>query len=465
MSERPHILILMPDQQRADAMGCAGHPQIQTPNMDRLAAEGMRFEQAVTVCPVCMPARASFANGRYPHNHGMWNNCRGRLPAEDETFFHILQRNGYLTAHIGKSHYTAHGDGSHMKDREPYMHARGLEYVHETTGPHATTNTRSYMTDAWEEKGIWDAFKQDYRERKEARGLLVRPSPHAIEDYQDSYVGAQAVEYIRSYDDERPMCLFVGFGGPHEPWDAPESYATMYEPAQTPPTIPYTEPDGQAPVHVRRRRAFKPVRQMNPSHVQAIRANYYGKISLVDHWFGEILNACSARGWDENLFCVFWSDHGEMAGDHGLLHKSVFYDSSIRVPLVLRWPRHIHAGTTSPALAEIVDVFPTLLEALELEPARRCVGRSLWPALREPNTEIRECQLSEIADGDTLTTMIRTHAHKYAVDQQGRGFMLFDRANDPNETENLLGRPETAELEQRLHKQLCLRLLAGQASM
>ena len=99
-SDHPPILILMPDQLRADTMGCAGHPLIQTPNMDRLANEGVRFSNAHTVCPVCMPARASFINGLYPHNHHMWTN-RGEMPSDDETFFHHLQKVGYYTAHIG----------------------------------------------------------------------------------------------------------------------------------------------------------------------------------------------------------------------------------------------------------------------------------------------------------------------------------------------------------------------------
>ena len=118
----PPILILMPDQLRADTMACAGHPLIRTPNMDRLASEGVRFSNAHTVSPICMPARASFINGLYAHNHHMWTN-RGEMPRDDETFFHHLQAAGYFTAHVGKSHYYVHGD-FHMRDREDIcMHA------------------------------------------------------------------------------------------------------------------------------------------------------------------------------------------------------------------------------------------------------------------------------------------------------------------------------------------------------
>ena len=146
---RPNVLLIMTDQQRGDALGIEGHPVLQTPVMDWIGTAGVRFSSAHTVCPVCMPARASFINGLYPHNHHMWTN-RGEMPRDDETFFHHLQAAGYLTAHVGKSHYYVHGD-FHMRDREDYMHARGLDYVHETTGPWATVRTDSYMTDRWEE--------------------------------------------------------------------------------------------------------------------------------------------------------------------------------------------------------------------------------------------------------------------------------------------------------------------------
>jgi arylsulfatase A-like enzyme len=136
------MLILMTDQQRADCLRCAGHPQIQTPNLDRIAREGMRFAQATTVAPLCMPARASFANALYPHNHGMWKN-NGEMPASDETVFHLLQRSGYLTALIGKAHYYVHAPGTDLRQREDYMRARGFEYVHETTGPGASSATAS----------------------------------------------------------------------------------------------------------------------------------------------------------------------------------------------------------------------------------------------------------------------------------------------------------------------------------
>lgn len=460
---KPNILIIMPDQQRADGMGCAGRFPIRTPNMDRLAAEGTRFAQAATVCPVCMPARASFINGLYPHNHGMWVN-HGEMPAEDETFFHHLQRAGYYTAHVGKSHYHEHRGGEHLREREPYMHARGLDYVHETTGPYATCRTPSYLTDSWAGTNYWELFKQDYLERAKLGGAMVRPSPLPVDAFPDSYVGKQAVKFVNEYGGKQPFCMFVGFGGPHDPWDAPGEYATMYDPASIPPPIPHSTQVDQFPGWMRNLVDFRTFGPEVQAQAAAIRANYFGKISLIDQWVGEILNAYASRGWLDDLLVVFWSDHGEMAGDHGRIQKCTFHESSLRVPLIIRWPGRVPENTVSNALAEIIDVFPTLLETVGCEPSRRNQGKSLWPVLRGEQEDLREYQLSEI-DWQGRKIMIRSHRHKYVVDELGRGYMLYDLEKDPDEQNNLIADDAHRPLEACLREVLLARLVGAHYTM
>lgn len=453
MPERPNILILMPDQQRADCLSCAGHPQIRTPHMDRIAAEGMRFTHACTSSPLCMPARASFISGLHVHDHGMWANS-GELAPADESLFRRLQHCGYWTAHVGKSHYYGHG-GFHMREREPYMHARGFDYVHETTGPWATANTDSYMTDDWQAKGLLRAFRDDYRERAQQRdGFPVRPSPLPTEDFLDSYIGRQAVRFIDDYDGERPFCLFVGFGGPHEPWDAPGEYATMYDPAGTPPPIEPAEPGPWVPDHAADWQRTGRFQDMTPDDVQRMRANYYGKISLIDHWCGRIFAACEQRGLMDELLVVFWSDHGEMVGDHGLLYKSRFFESALRVPLMVRWPGRIASGLTTDAMAETVDIMPTVLEAVGADVPEGCRGKSLWPALRDPSATLRDAAISEVEHRGRRNTMIRTDRCKYAVHEDGRGYMLYDLAEDPEERSNLIGHPDARAVERELRERL-----------
>lgn len=436
---------------------------VRTPNLDRLAGEGVRFAQAATVSPVCMPARASFITGLYPHNHNMWTN-RGELPAGDETLFHYLQRAGYFTAYIGKSHYYEHKAGLHLSRREDYMRALGLEYVHETTGPRAARATDSYLTDEWREKGLLDLFRQDYAERRSGK-IVVRPSPLPVEDFMDGYIGRRAVEFVQNYQDPRPVCLFVGFAGPHDPWDAPGKYATMYDPDQTPPPIPISPRRSALPDAIRDKPDFGIEEGLTADAIRLIRANYYGKISFIDQWCGEILNAFANRGWLDDLFVIFWSDHGEMAGDHGRLHKSTFYESSVRVPLVLRWPERIAAGGVSDALVEIIDVMPTILEAAGAGPSARCLGRTLWPVLVDPACEHRANTISEILYHGVRNVMIRDRRYKYAVDQRGLGFMLYDLAGDPDEQDNLIGRPEANGLEHDMREALLLRFLEAQWSM
>jgi choline-sulfatase len=242
--ERPNIVLFFVDNLGNGDIGCFGSTLHRTPNIDRLAAEGTRFAQATTASPICMPARASFVTGRYPHNHGIWRNT-GELGDGDETFFQILRGAGYLTASIGKSHYyDPRQDGRHVREREAYMHARGLDFVHETTGAQSAIHMQSHVTDDWKKKGVWEAVSADYQRRESMGELIVEPSPVGVDDHLDSYVGRQAEAFVGGYDGPAPLCLFVGFPGPHEPFDAPGPYATMYAPEDTPRPIPAAADEG-----------------------------------------------------------------------------------------------------------------------------------------------------------------------------------------------------------------------------
>ena len=287
----------MADQLRADSLSCSGHPQVKTPNIDRISRGGTIFNNTFTTTPVCMPARTSFANGLYPHNTGMWENTGEMLP-EDETYFQLLKEEGYYNANIGKAHYYVHSPGLHMKDREEYMHARGFDYVCETTGNWGAMWTDSYMTDEWKENGVYDKFIEDYKERSKNR-VSYKPSPLSEDDYFDGFVGRHSVKFINEYDFTKPLCLFVGFPGPHEPWDTPGKYATMYDPEEAPDPIPYAPP----PESLKDVKDLKLTNEILENHkeitredINNIRASYYGNISLIDHWVGEILNAFEEKG-------------------------------------------------------------------------------------------------------------------------------------------------------------------------
>merc|ERR1711964_452289 len=182
---------------------------------------------------------------------------------------------------------------------------------------------------------------------------------------------------------------------------------------------------------MRSKRDFQVSPETVLKNIAMIRANYYGKISIIDHWIGRILEAFKRKGLLDDLLVVLVSDHGEMLGDHGRIHKFTFHESSVRIPLAMSWPGRIEGNTVTNALVEIVDVFPTLLEAAGCKPSHRCLGRSLWPVIRQPDGDIRDYQLSEIDYSGFRSNeieyggrhiMIRSRRHKYVVDETAVGY-------------------------------------------
>ena len=231
---RPNILFLMTDQQRWDALGCSGG-WVDTPNLDQIAKEGVRFTNCVTSSPVCIPARLSLATGLYPHNTGIWNNMNHTLPVDTPTWMKVIRSVGYRTSLFGKTHlHPHHGD---LRDREGLMNSYGLDDVNEIGGPRASTRILSHMTADWQQKGVWKEYRADYAERFSNCPHMVRPSVVGLDNYADVYVGQQAKKYLADYQYQQPWFCWVSFGGPHEPWDTPEPYASMYRPEDMPPAI------------------------------------------------------------------------------------------------------------------------------------------------------------------------------------------------------------------------------------
>lgn len=448
----PNILILMPDQMRADCLSCGGHPVIETPNLDRLAAEGVRFPHTYTTSPICMPARSSFLSGLFCHNHGQWSNY-GRLPATADTYARRLRAAGYHTCHIGKAHLYPHRRGHHLREEEPFMHALGWADVLETTGPHATCTTKSILTDHWERQGLFETFLNDYiRRGKEGGVAAVWPSPLPPGETLDDFVGRTACEYLESYDRPEPWLVFVGFGGPHEPWDPPVEWAARYEgramnPAQPPPpSKPWLTSEAAA----YRARVAQRERPLPEATVAKIRALYYAKISHIDDWIGRIRQVIERRGWADQTAVVVWSDHGEMLGDRNLYHKTFFYEPSVRVPLILRLPDRSGAGTVRPHLVSLVDLAPTLLEIGGAEPRKREFGKSLLPLVRDPDLLHHDFVCSEIH----FRTLIRDQRYKMVVGTGAEVLELYDMAEDPQETRNLVGHPGCEMLTRQLRERL-----------
>jgi choline-sulfatase len=457
LPKQPNLLLLMTDQQRADALGCTGG-WVRTPNFDRIASEGVRFPNAITTTPICVPARLSMATGLYPHNTGVWENCQHTLDPQIPTWMQAVRAAGYRTSLFGKTHLHPHvGD---LRDREHLMHAYGLDDVDEIGGPRASAWVRSHMTDLWERHGLWEAYRADYADRFKNKPWVVRPSTLGYEFYLDTYVGTQAANYLEHYDRAEPWCCWVSFGGPHEPWDTPEPYASKYDPAAMPPPAPVPQSAAKRPQGALDAKLAKPP-GLTPAEIAACRADYAGNVELIDAQIGHILQVIEKRGELEHTVIVCTSDHGEHNGDAGLIKKSTFLNGPLRVPLIVRTPETARAGRgpqVCTAPAEWFDAGPTLVEYAGSKLKHRQFARSLAPAVADPRTRHREEALSEIGGEAALLT----EEWKLAVNQRGQAYLLFDVKRDPGETKNLAGHADYAEIERALRLRLLERIMESQ---
>jgi arylsulfatase len=426
MPNQPDVLILMTDQHNPHCLGYAGDPIVQTPNIDHLAAEGMAFDNAYTVCPVCMPARGCFISGLYPHNHLLWRNYTDKtFPEELAVMFRDIRNAGYYTAQIGKGHYFNPGWGEDFEDYADYYHNIGFDYFEETTGPYMTPFHKANYTRHLNERGLMDAYQKDLALRFEQGQYIVRPSPLPPDDHNDAFIGRRAVEFIQNTPKDQPICLFVSFPGPHSPLDAPGEYATMYNPddIDLPPNVvevtqknDTTDLDG--------------LRQM--------RANYYGKITLIDDWIGKIVQAMANRGTWANTLSFFLADHGEHMGAHGKLGKGQFYKESGGIPLIIRWPDRVQSGKHTSALAEHIDVGATILDAIGGSRTEGHYGISLLPVATGERDVVHDAVFSEIGSGpNKYRHMVCTNRYKWWIDNNRE--YLFDLEEDPWEMNNIAG--------------------------
>ncbi|MGH2587978.1 MAG: sulfatase family protein, partial [Dehalococcoidia bacterium] len=358
---RPNILLIMSDQHRADAIGAAGHPVVQTPHLDRLAGDGVRFDRTYCQGPLCMPARASFLTERYVRDHGVSDNTFQLDPGPLPTFVGALRDAGYHTAAIGKLHLYTHGGAGDTRDHLARLHEFGFQEAHELVGKMASRRVGSPYHDYLKEKGLYER----YVEWAAQPVRLWEPLPWTlgVASYQDTWVGRETVRWLEQYDRAEPFFLQVGFPGPHSPWDAPPEYVERYHDVQIP--LGSTRPPERPPTGPLR--AFLdmwyPIRSvpdgMPDASIIACRRAYYAAITLIDEQIGAIVAALDARRMLDNTWVVYTTDHGEMMGDHRMYEKVVFYEPSVRVPLIIRPP----GGTTGhvePGIVEHIDVPATL---------------------------------------------------------------------------------------------------------
>ena len=440
MPTQPNILFLMADQMRADALGIV-NGWTRTPNLDRLARAGFLFHGVITNSAECIPARFSLALGLYPHQTGVWENGVFTLNPEFPNWMQAVERAGYRTSLFGKTHLHPHeGD---LRDRVHLMHAYGLQVMDETTGPHASAHVLSNMTQSWQEQGLWESYREDVVDRVNTKRYAVRPSVLGAEHHYDVYVGRQAARYLADLDGEQPWFCWVSFGGPHEPWDAPEPYASLYAQADVGSPVPRLR--GHEQVRGLLRRAFDSAYYsppLQPDEVRAMRVNYAGNVTLIDEQIGNILEVVRRRDELDRTLIVFTSDHGEMNGDQGLIYKANFLDPVLQVPLIVRPPLGGTAGGSRElsVVAEWMDVGATLADYAGGRLDGPAHARSLRPLIEGRATAHREFAVSEFLGH----TAIVDSRWKIELAPDDRPALLFDRASDPLEQVNLVDDPRYA---------------------
>jgi arylsulfatase A-like enzyme len=411
----PNMVFILTDDHRWDALSTMGHPFLQTPHLDRLANEGILFENAFVTTSLCSPSRASFLTGQYAHTHGVVTN---HTPWDNRnvTFLERLKTAGYETAFIGKWHMP--GDG--------LPELRGVDRFVSFTreGGQGVYYDCPLIIDGVE---------------------TARPGRYITEDLTDL-----ALEFM-ARKREKPFCLYLSHKAVHFGFRPPPHLKGRYRdvalelPPESDPWVPYT--NGHPFVG-----AIFPL--------DFLYRNYCETVVSVDEQIGRILAALDAMGIAENTVVVYAGDNGHFWGEHGLYDKRLAYEESIRIPFIVRYPRLVRdPGRRARQMVLNIDLAPTLLELAGIAPPADMQGHSLVPVLEDPTALSRTAWLYEHFPVFPIPipgiTAIRTERYKYVEYQKGlRPTELFDLKEDPNEKNNLVDTPEGKQQIELLKREL-----------
>jgi arylsulfatase A-like enzyme len=434
---RPNILFVMTDQQRGDCTGAGGNRVIRTPNMDRIATEGVRFTSAYSSTPTCTPARTALLTGLAPWNHGMLAMVRmaGRYPLEKPR---ALRNAGYYTMAIGKNHFAPlrNGHGYHRMLLDEHC---GCGNVHDPdmASRREAEDRSDYEAWFWSQAPALDPHAtglgwNDYPAKAFALPEHLHPTV---------WTGQSAVRFIDQYNGPDPFFLKVSFVRPHSPYDPPERFLRMYEDAPLPEAKA-----GKWASRYEERNSNRPDiwrGKLDPAEIRRSRQGYYGCVTQVDEQIGQIFEALERRGWYDETLIVFTSDHGDMTGDQNLWRKSYAYEPSTRIPMMMRWPTGLvsaRRGQKMEQPVELRDVLPTFLDAASATTSHKLDGRSMLELVRTGGRGWRE--YIDLEHGicysqDNQWNALTDGKSKYIYHARHGEEQLFDLQKDPHELEDL----------------------------
>ena len=419
-----NFLFILSDQHQRLASGCYGHPLVQTPHLDALAARGTRFQNAYTNCPICVPARASLATGRYVHQIGYWDNGHP-YDGTPASWHQRLREQGFCCDSIGKLHFKGQGaDHGFSEEIEPL-----------------------HVVD-----GVGDVLGciRDQPPLRDKHGELGRAGAGDSTYLQyDARCTQHALRWLAEHrDDAKPWVVFLNFVCPHPPYIAPPEIYARYPHADVPlppQWTPDTWPDHPALDYFRR--FFRFDQGHSEETVRRVTAAYYGTTTYLDQQIGRVLSALDEYGLTDSTRVLYTSDHGECLGARGIFGKFTLYDEAAAVPMIAAGP-DVPEGKVVQTPVSLVDCFPTALECVGAALIdENLPGRSLWQIAQEDDQERTVFSEYHALGTEHGTYMLRRNRYKYNY-YVGAPPQLFDLAEDPDELElnDLSGMPEYQEL-------------------
>lgn len=422
---KPNVLFIIADDLN-DNMGCYGHPQVKTPNIDKLASEGLLFRRAYTNFPLCGPSRNCFMSGLYPDQtgtHELRALLRDHVPDVTTMSQHFMH-NGYVAARVGKIYH--------------YDNPMAIG----TAGHDDPASWNEAINPCGRDKDVEGLIHTIDGQRKFGAHLSWLADEGEDEEHTDGMVAAEAIKLMQKYAAaDQPFFLGVGFYKPHTPFVAPKKYFEMYDPSEIiVPQVPegYFETIPEP--------ARKSLRQhdgqvgMSDEMRRTVIQAYYATISFLDAQVGKVLQGLDEAGLKDNTIVVFTSDHGYHMGEHDYWQKKTLFENSGRIPLIIVVPEMKSSGRETDAFAEMIDFYPTLSDLAGLRKPRMVSGVSLAPVLADSSARVRESVLMQIAGGYSLLS------GNFRYTRWGKGgadmIELYDHSSDPQELHNLAGNPE-----------------------
>ncbi len=449
--DRPNFLFINTDQQRYDTLGCTGSAVAKTPHIDRLAKEGVIFHRCYTSHPLCMPARASYFTGQYPSHHGVWTNGVPLNPHADLLQLRLKQA-GYHTALIGKIHL------DNVWERTEKHPSYGFDLVWECEGdPYCKDDYFQWL----ESQGLYQSYLEQFRKEGHKAGYT-----RCLDEdkHMNNWITGHVEDYLRERArDRQPFFLSVGFFDPHHPFDPCEPYASMFKADDMP--MPLYQAGEEMTMTPIARACFDRLSSFcrDGSKIRKTIAAYHATITHVDTMVGRLTATLEQTGLESNTVAIFTSDHGEMLGDHGILHKGMlFFEGALHVPLIYRFPRQFGVTGRDNGFTSHIDFAPTVaglagVPGPALMQGTPLFGRdlSLWPVPARAAALIEACEKPFQSDDPFLVARcLITPRWKYAYYHNQDYGELYDRENDRNEFRNLWFDPAHQGIVSELQREL-----------